>query len=147
LTPGVSIQAGFGDNPATVNFQAWGNFAANGGVAGANVVLVDGAPVNTILFNGIGYVPPVDATQEFRVQTNNFSAEFGRTGGAVVNLSIKSGSNQFHGSVWRVFRNDKLDANNFFLNRAGKASRHCANQIGASLGPYPARPHVLFPEL
>jgi hypothetical protein len=71
LTPGVNIQAGFGDNPATVNFQAWGNFQANGGVAGANTVLVDGAAVNG-LFNGIGYLPPIDATQEFRVQTNNF---------------------------------------------------------------------------
>jgi len=135
LTPGVNTQAGFGDNPATVNFQAWGNFQANGGVAGANAVLVDGAPVNTVLFNGIGYLPPIDATQEFRVQTNNFSAEFGRTGGAVVNLSIKSGSNQFHGSLYEFLRNDKFDANNFFLNTAGKKKGTLRyNQFGASLG-------------
>ncbi|MCI0627646.1 MAG: TonB-dependent receptor [Acidobacteria bacterium] len=135
LTPGVRIQGGFGDNPATVNFQSWGNFSANGGVAGTNEILVDGAPVTTVLFNGVGYMPPVDATQEFKVQTNNFSAEFGRTGGAVVNLSIKSGTNEFHGSVYEFFRNDALDANNFFLNQAGKpkpALRY--SQFGASAG-------------
>jgi len=135
LTPGVRIQGGFGENPATVNFQSWGNFSANGGLAGSNEVLVDGAPVTTVLFNGVGYIPPVDATQEFKVQTNNFSAEFGRTGGAVVNLSIKSGTNDFHGSVYEFFRNDALDANNFFLNQAGKkkpALRY--SQFGASAG-------------
>src|SRR5439155_24942212 len=101
-------------NPAAVNCQSGGNFEPNGGVAGANTVLVDGAAVNTVLFNGIGDLPPIDATQEFRVETNNFSAVFGRTAAAIVNLSIRSGSNRLHGSVYEFFRNDKMDANNFF---------------------------------
>jgi hypothetical protein len=135
LTPGIRDQGGFGDNPATVNVQAWGNFSANGGVANTNEVLVDGAPVTTVLFHGVGYMPPVDATQEFKVQTNNFSAEFGRTGGAVVNLSIKSGTNNLHGSIYEFVRNDKFDANDFFLNRAGqKRPTLRYNQFGASLG-------------
>jgi hypothetical protein len=135
LTPGVRDQGGFGDNPATVNIQAWGNFSANGGLANSNEVLVDGAPVTTVLFHGVGYMPPVDATQEFKVQTNNFSAEFGRTGGAVVNLSIKSGTNDFHGSVYEFLRNDAFDANDFFLNRSGKEKPTLRyHQFGASLG-------------
>jgi hypothetical protein len=72
LTPGIRMQGLFGENPATVNFQAWGNFSANGGVANTNEVLVDGAPVSGYTFANVNYLPPVDATQEFRVQTNTY---------------------------------------------------------------------------
>jgi hypothetical protein len=85
--------------------------------------------------NSPSFVPPVDATQEFRVQTNTFSAEFGRTSGAVVSMSIKSGTNQFHGSAYEFLRNKLLNANNFFQNRAGNARPNLIqNQFGASLG-------------
>jgi hypothetical protein len=135
LTPGVRMQGLFGENPATVNFQAWGNFSANGGVANTNEVLVDGAPVSGYTFANVNFLPPVDATQEFRVQTNTYSAEFGRSGGAVVNLSIKSGTNALHGSVYEFFRNDRLDANDFFLNRAGRSRPQLRyNQFGAAVG-------------
>jgi hypothetical protein len=62
-------------------------------------------------------LPPVDAVQEFKVQTSDFSAELGRSGAAVLNATIKSGTNEFHGDVWEFFRNDKLDAANFFENQ------------------------------
>jgi hypothetical protein len=135
LTPGIRIQGTMGENPATVNYMGWGNFSSNGGLANANEVLVDGAPVTSGGLNSVGYVPPVDATQEFRVQTNAYSAEFGRSAGAIVNLSIKSGTNQYHGSVYEFFRNNVLDANDFFLNRAGRPRPALQyNQFGFSVG-------------
>src|SRR5581483_3942235 len=94
LTPGVRTQAGFLQNTAVRSYAGWGNFSANGGLSGANAVLVDGAAVNMFALNAPSLIPTIDATQEFRVQTNNYAAEFGRSSGAVVNLSIKSGTNQ-----------------------------------------------------
>ena len=88
--------------------------------------------------NGAAYVnlPPPDAIQEFKVQTSNFSAEFGRAGGVVLNASIKSGTNQLHGSAWEFLRNDKLDpADLYFVDRS-KISKGALrqNQFGASAG-------------
>ena len=77
----------------------------------------------------------MDAIQEFKVHTNSLSAEFGRTGGGVLNFIFKSGTNQLHGSVFEFLRDSSLDANNFFNNRAGvplaSFSRH---QYGGTLG-------------
>ena len=100
---------------------ASGAFAANGNRPAQNNYLLDGIDNNsdTVDFlNGTNYVvlPPVDAIQEFKVQTSDFSAEFGRSGAAVLNATIKSGTNEFHGDVWEFFRNDKLDAADFFEN-------------------------------
>ena len=129
LTPGVRIQGGFGGK------GQWSNFSVNGGLANANTVLVEGLALDYAQMNAPAYVPPVDATQEFRIQTNNFSAEYGRSAGAVVNFGIKSGTNQMHGSVYEFLRNKSLDANNFFQNRAGnKRAALTYNQFGASLG-------------
>ena len=84
-----------------------------------NNYLLDGIDNNsdTVDFlNGTNFVvlPPVDAIQEFKVQTTNFSAEFGRSGAAVLNATIKSGTNAWHGAGWEFFRNDKLDAADYF---------------------------------
>jgi hypothetical protein len=135
LTPGIRTHGQFLQNSATRSFAGWGNFSSNGGVADANEVLVDGASVTMYLINQPSLIPPVDATQEFRVQTNNYSAEFGRSSGAVVNMSVKSGSNAPHGSLYEFHRNDKLDANDFFQNRAGqKRPKLTYNQYGFSIG-------------
>ena len=98
-----------------------GAFSANGLRPAQNNYLLDGIDNNsdTVDFlNGTNYVvlPPIDAIQEFKVQTSDFSAEFGRSGAAVLNATIKSGTNEFHGDVWEFFRNDKLDAADFFEN-------------------------------
>src|SRR5271170_5045000 len=100
---------------------ASGAFTANGLRAAQNNYLLDGIDNNsdTVDFlNGTNFVvlPPVDAVEEFKVQTSDFSAEFGRSGAAVLNASIKSGTNQLHGTIWEFFRNDKLDAADFFEN-------------------------------
>ena len=113
-------------------------FIAGGGRFSANEVTLDGVDNNTVSNagsigrNGIALVPSVDAVQEFKVKTSTFSAEFGHAAGAVVNATIKSGTNQFHGTVFEFLRNDKLDANNFFTNAAGqpRAAFH-QNQFGA----------------
>jgi hypothetical protein len=130
LSPGIRIQGGFGGKNGS-----WGNFSSNGGLANANVVMVEGIALDLAQMNAPSFVPPVDATQEFRVQTNKFSAEYGRTAGAVVNFSVKSGTNQMHGSAYEFLRNKVLNANNFFNNRAGVAlPAFKQNQFGASVG-------------
>ena len=135
LTPGIRTQAGFLQNTAVRSYAGWGNFSSNGGLSGANAMLVDGGSVNMFALYAPSLIPPVDATQEFRVATNNYSAEFGRSSGAVVNISIKSGTNTLHGSLYEFLRNDKLDANDFFQNRAGqKRPKLTYNQFGASVG-------------
>lgn len=110
-------------------------FKANGGRSLTNEVLIDGVPNNGGSFGQIALHPTVDAVQEFKVQTNNYSAEFGNSGGAIVNVSIKSGTNNFHGALWEFLRNDALDANNFFANRAGrKKGKFRFNQYGGTIG-------------
>jgi hypothetical protein len=116
-------------------------FIAGGGRFSANEVTLDGVDNNTVSNagsigrNGIAVTPSVDAVQEFKVKTNNFSAEFGHAAGAVVNATIKSGSNQFHGTMFEFLRNNDLDANNFFTNAASqrKAPFH-QNQFGGAAG-------------
>ncbi len=83
--------------------------------------------------------PSIEALQEFKIQTNAYSAEFGRSAGAVVNATIKSGTNKLHGSVYEFLRNDALDASNFFANLTasqtglGKPARK-RNQFGGAIG-------------
>jgi Carboxypeptidase regulatory-like domain/TonB-dependent Receptor Plug Domain len=135
LTPGVRIQNLFGANLATTNWTGWGNFSINGGLSNSNEVLVDGAPVTMAELNDVVYIPPVDATQEFRIQTDNYSAEFGRSSGGVVNISIKNGSNDFHGNLYEFLRNRSLDANDYFLNGAGQPRPALTyNQFGGTIG-------------
>jgi len=80
------------------------------------------------------YGPSPDAIQEFRVQTNSMSAEFGRSGGAVMNVTIKPGTNGFHGSAFEFLRNSKLDAKNFFDPPSGPTPPFKQNQFGAAIG-------------
>ena len=86
------------------------------------------------MLTGQAYViqPSIDAIQEFKVQTNAYSAEFGRGNGAILNAVLKSGSNSFHGDVYEFFRNDVLDARNAF-DAFGKQPYH-QNQFGATFG-------------
>jgi hypothetical protein len=143
LAPGVNApQADTRGNAAS------GAFAANGLRPAQNNYLLDGIDNNsdTVDFlNGTNFVvlPPVDAIQEFKVQTSDFSAEFGRSGAAVLNATIKSGTNQFHGSAWEFFRNDKLDAADFFENAGGVPKGELRqNQFGFTAGGPVVIPHV-----
>ncbi|MFL6307002.1 MAG: carboxypeptidase regulatory-like domain-containing protein [Candidatus Sulfotelmatobacter sp.] len=119
---------------------ASGAFSANGLRPSQNNYLLDGIDNNSNavdFLNGTNFVilPPLDAIQEFKVQTADFSAEQGRSAGAVLNATIKSGTNSIHGAVWEFFRNDKLDAADWFENNAGtKKGELRQNQFGASIG-------------
>ena len=116
-------------------------FTAGGGRYQSNDILLDGIDNNTIAtggsigYNGINYSPSVDAVAEFKVKTNNYSAEFGRSAGTIVSAITKSGTNQLNGDVWEFVRNNVFDANNFFSNASGKPRQPFKqNQFGFTLG-------------
>jgi hypothetical protein len=119
---------------------ASGAFSANGLRPAQNNYLLDGIDNNSNavdFLNGTNFVilPPIDAIQEFKVQTADFTAQYGRSAGAVLNASIKSGTNSVHGAVWEFFRNDKLDAADWFEDNEGiKKGELRQNQFGASIG-------------
>ena len=118
-----------------------GQFAAVGMQMAQNNVLLDGNDNSSRTSGGpLGFEaqqvkPPVDAIAEFKVVTNNMSAEYGYRAGAKVIVTSKSGTNQLHGSAYEFLRNEKLDGSNFFANRAGSPKpTYRQNQFGASLG-------------
>jgi hypothetical protein len=117
-----------------------GRFTANGTRATANDYLLDGIDNNSSILsrqNGKDFVilTPVDALSEFKIQTNNYSAEFGRSAGGIINATVKTGTNKFHGNAWEFFRNQNLDANDYFNNQAGLARPEFhRNQFGGTLG-------------
>jgi len=135
LSAGVTF-----DQEDTRGLGATGSFAANGLRPAQNNYLLDGIDDNVNLvdfLNGTSYVvkPPVDAIAEFKMQTDNYSAENGRSAGAILNATIKSGTNEFHGNAWEFFRNDALDAANFFENAGGiPKGEYRQNQYGATFG-------------
>ena len=97
--------------------------------------LIDGVPTNGAYLNVVTVIPTQDAIQEFKVQTNNLGPEYGRFAGGVINLTTKSGTNQFHGSVYEFIRNKVLNANDFFDNRNGVARPpFTQNQFGGNVG-------------
>ncbi|MGH8335428.1 MAG: carboxypeptidase regulatory-like domain-containing protein, partial [Gammaproteobacteria bacterium] len=103
-------------------------FSVAGGRSSTNEVLIDGA-ANTIGdFNGVVILPPPDSVQELRVETSTYSAEFGRSGGGVVNIVTKSGTNAFHGNLYYYNQNTIFNANTFTGNRfntpIGRLRRH-----------------------
>jgi hypothetical protein len=107
----------------------------NGNREQTNAFLVDGISVDETIDNRIGLKPNVDAIAEFKVETSNTSAEFGNVAGAVVNATIKSGTNNFHGNVFEFFRNDALDANLWFNNRNNIAKQKLRQNIfGGTIG-------------
>ena len=140
LVPGV---VGRGSTSMS-NPEAIFNTAVNGGQTLSLEIQLDGAAILGSNLPGdlriIGF--PVDAVQEFKINTNNFAAELGRTGGGVTSFTLKSGTNQIHGSVYEFFRNEVLNANGFFNNLGaidpdtGKATRvvNKQNEYGFTLG-------------
>ncbi|MFN9432617.1 MAG: carboxypeptidase regulatory-like domain-containing protein [Acidobacteriota bacterium] len=135
LTAGVTHP-----QPEGRGLNATGWFTANGTRPAQNNFLLDGIDNNSNnvdFLSGAAFVlrPPVDAIGEFKIQTNAFSAEFGRAGGAVLNASLKSGTNQIRGSAWEFLRNDKFDATDFFLNQRGvRKGAYRQNQFGGAVG-------------
>ncbi len=134
------LEAGIQKNLTNQNNMAPDRFSSNGNLETQNYFSLDGIDNNsgsTNLQEGSvqAVQPPPDAIQEFRVQTRTYSAEFGTSAGAVINASIKSGTNQFHFSAWEFLRNSQLDANTFFNNANGSPRGHFVqNQFGGTAG-------------
>lgn len=125
LVPGVSpvTQSGAGGAFRTggTGLDSGVDMSVNGNQSNANLWTVDGVNNMDVGSNRTLLVfPSIDAIQEFRVERNSFSAEFGQAQGAVINLITKGGSNDFHGTGFYFLRDDALNANDFFLNRAGQ---------------------------
>ncbi|MBL8210438.1 MAG: TonB-dependent receptor [Bryobacterales bacterium] len=113
--------------------------SVNGGRGNTTNYILDGAQNNDHYSNAPNPMPNPDALQEFSVQTNNFSAEFGRNSGGIVNAVTKSGTNTFHGSAFEYVRNKALNARNFFLPTDDGLKR---NQFGGVLGGPVVLPRV-----
>lgn len=131
LTPGVKSQAGptnsgFGDRGIQLSA-----ISINGGPSALNSFVLDGANNNQGYLADVNANPTVDAIEEFKVQSNTMSAEFGFTAGGVVNIVTKSGTNQLHGALYHFLRNDKLDARNTF---AATRPPFRYNQFGGAVG-------------
>ena len=142
LVPGVNAietQIPF-ENGAIRGNRGFGNqLTISGGRPTQNNYRLDGNSITDYAMGGPGSVLGVnlgvDAIQEFAVVTGNYSAEYGRTSGGIVNAVSKSGTNAFHGDVYEFFRNQKLDANDFFSNTAGLGKLvYRRNQFGAAAG-------------
>src|SRR5436190_7604984 len=137
LTAGVTFGANFGNGGGQElgrNFFK-SDFNVGGGRSGSQELLLDGAANTTPDVNRGVINPPVDSVQEFKVQSNSYDAEFGRTSGGVVNVITKSGANDYHGLLYDFERHSFIEANNWFNNRSGVPNpsfkRH---QFGANAG-------------
>jgi hypothetical protein len=116
-----------------------------GGPPLANGFLVDGIASEKITVAGTQTFLSIDSTQEFKVLTNAISAEFGRTAGGIISIVSKSGTNEFHGNLFEFLRNDNLNANDFFSNKAGRARGALAyNQFGGTIGGPIKRDKLFF---
>jgi outer membrane receptor protein involved in Fe transport len=133
LVPGARPSAGLNDLPVDQISQSF--VSINGARANQNEYLLDGAPNTAAAQNQpVVFVNP-DAVQEFKVETNSYSAQHGRAGGGIFNIVTRSGTNEFHGTAYDYLRNDALNANTFFGNRAGqKKPPFRFNQFGATIG-------------
>ena len=145
----ATLTAGTAPNPGG-RTASEGGFITGGAHSYQMNVQVDGLDNSTTYSGGpIGYEaqavkPSIDAVGEFKVITNNLSAEYGSRMGATVLVTIKSGTNQLHGTAYEFLRNDALDGTNFFANRSGAAKpEYRQNQFGGTLGG-PIRKNKLF---
>jgi hypothetical protein len=145
LSPGV-----LSPTPRLQSVGFRGAFNVNGNRAFQNAFQLDGVD-NTSYSNSFRGMnvqvvqPSIEALQEFKIQTNAYSAEFGRSSGALINAIIRSGSNNLHGTLYEFHRNDNFDASNFFANRSGldKPFR-LRNQFGAAVGGRIVRDRTFF---
>jgi hypothetical protein len=143
LAPAVIPQGSSGGTPVGVNPFGWGNYQVNGSFGNESAEYLDGQPLNIGYINLPVLIPTQDSIQEFKVQTSNLGADWGKFSGGVINLSTKAGGNGLHGEAYEYLRNKVLDANDFFLNKAGqKRPPFTQNQFGANAGGPLIIPHV-----
>ena len=124
LSPGIAPGNYFGQGLSTtrgaVVAAATNNFETNGGIGGSNQVLLDGISIVVCCQGQPALTPSVEVVNQFKVITSNPPAQFGRSSGGFLNIVTKTGGNQLHGDAYEFFRNDALDAANYFTKRSGK---------------------------
>src|SRR5579872_1809319 len=134
LVAGV-LDRGADAAPATTGSVAFGRWSANGGMTNTNSFMLDGANAQLANMNAASIIPTIDSIEEFKIQTNAMSAEYGRTGGAVINATYKSGTNAVHGTLYEFWKNRALNANTWVNNRGGQPKSFTnVNTFGYSVG-------------
>lgn len=131
LTPGAVTRPGASTSTQGAATGSLGSGVSIGGRDNQNNFMMDGANNNARQFGNIAIKPSIDAIQEFKVQSNSYSAEFGQAAFGQINLITKSGTNEMHGVLFHFLRNDNFDARNFFLALKSKLTR---NDFGGTLG-------------
>ena len=130
LTPGVAVY-----NPDLHSSSTDGSaISSNGGRVTWGQVNIDGITMVNNRHNYVNLYPSIDAIQEFKVQTGNYSAQYGGNAGSNVNIQVKSGTNEYHGDVFEFIRNDAVDARNYFIPAPIPKNILKQNQFGATLG-------------
>ncbi|MCU1324107.1 MAG: hypothetical protein JWM43_3756 [Acidobacteriaceae bacterium] len=155
LVPGVQPGGGFGIALSTdrgaVQTAGNANFTTNGGTAGSNEILIDGVPVTVCCQGQPALTPVPDIVSEFKVQTSVSQAQYGRSSGGVLNFVTKSGTSNIHGTLYEYFKNDKLNAANYFVKAVGTPPINGRtdyrlplryNQFGGSIGGPVVVPHL-----
>jgi hypothetical protein len=144
LAPGVIPTAAQGGKGAGAIGSAT-NARISGGLAMQNAVLMDGGESRGFTSGGQAYSVPLESVAEFKVETASYSSEFGHSGGGVVNVATKSGTNEYHGVIYEFLRNDHLNANSWSNNR-NKVSRglFIRNEFGAAVGGRVIRDRTFF---
>jgi len=135
LAPSVIPQGSSSGTPVGVNPFGWGNYQVTGAFGNQSAEYLDGQPLNIGYINLPILVPIQDSIQEFKVQTSNLPAEWGRFAGGVINLSTKGGTQTLHGGAYEYLRNRIFNANDYFLNAVGKPRpAWVQNQFGVEAG-------------
>jgi hypothetical protein len=134
LTPGANEgpTAAYSSGNRVYDRRQTSSVSVNGNSSALNSQMIDGTDNNERLVGTIGVKPAIDAIAEFRVQSNLYTADAGRTAGAVINIITKAGGDRFHGSVYEFFRNDILNSRDYFAS--GRKPKLRQNQYGGSLG-------------
>lgn len=150
LTPGISRGPTGGFRGGLTANLTGPNFTSNGARDTDNYYTVDGVTANDRFFNSLTFSPSIESIQEFRVQSGVYSVENGITAGAQINVVTKNGTNDFHGSAYEFFRNDRLNARNFFdlvdVDGDGRGDKptYQQNQFGVALGGPVQRDRLFF---
>ena len=138
IAPSVVPQGNSYGTPVGKNPFDFANFQVGGSFANQSAEYLDGQPLNIGYINLPLILPTQDSISEFKVQYNNLGPDWGKFSGGVINLSTKSGSNEWHGTAYEYLRNKVLNANQFFANKAGiERSPFTQNQYGATIGGAP----------
>ena len=137
LTPGAhaGTSSNLNEGASAYAIRGGANYSINGSIAAGNSYLIDGLYNRNQWLNSQVFVPIVDSIKEYRVLTSNFPAEFGEAAGAVTTVTTKNGTNHLHGNVWSFFRDQLLNANDYFLNQTGTPRpAYRRNTFGGTLG-------------